>query len=156
VVEDVFRFYYNNKSLPVKLKALRHTLSRSYGAEFLVSFRDSKCDIGRAEKYDKKIKKNTVKGVVLANMARAQESVRVLEELAKMAGRRSGLFKKIRFELYDIEKETILRRNGNKILFALKTTKKKITFFFSFIYLFIFLLIIFGCFSQRGIWQGAR
>ena len=109
VVEDILRFYYNDRALSSALKSIRHALSKSFDAFLLVEHRGSGGDVGRPAGYDRKIKKTTLKGLALANLIRAQESARVLEEFAKLAGKRSSRFKEIRFKLYDLEKR-ILRR----------------------------------------------
>jgi len=104
VVEDIMRFCYDDKRISSKLKSLRHLLSKSFDSEFLLEYRDSGDDVGRVPSYDRASKKATLKGVILANILRAQESSRVLEELAKMAGKDSSKFKSIRFKLYDLQK----------------------------------------------------
>jgi hypothetical protein len=44
--------------------------------------------------------------VLFANLKRAEEAARVLEEIIKINNRkRSGLFKQVRFALYDFEKK---------------------------------------------------
>jgi len=47
-------------------------------------------------------------GLFIANIRRSQEAMRVLEEMSKLERRAlSGRFKKMRFELYSLEKTVI-------------------------------------------------
>ncbi|MEI7905412.1 MAG: thiamine-phosphate pyrophosphorylase [Candidatus Firestonebacteria bacterium] len=104
VVEDIFRFCFEDRKTASELKELRHLFSKSYDAEFLLYFRDSGDDLGRPAGYDRKANKKTLKGVLLANLLRAQESARVLEEFAGLTGKKSSKFKALRFKLYDLQK----------------------------------------------------
>ncbi len=107
VVEDILRFYYNDRKLAAALKAVRHSLSKSFDAFLLLEYRASGKDVGRPAGYDRKLKKSTLKGLALANLIRAQESTRVLEEFAKLAGKKSAKFKELRFKLYELEKSIL-------------------------------------------------
>jgi thiamine-phosphate pyrophosphorylase len=73
----------------------------------LLKARDSRGDVGRSRKFDLSTKRNT-RDVLVSNLKRAQESARVLEEFSGLgSARASGAFKKLRFELYDFEKDII-------------------------------------------------
>lgn len=108
VVEELCRFFLENPSLSKKIKDLRHRISRTVDPLELLKFRESESDIGRKKSFDKKNKISKVKDVLIANLMRSQESVRVLEEFSKLINPSlPGVYKKIRFELYDIEKKIL-------------------------------------------------
>lgn len=109
VIEEIGRFYLTNEAIFLKLKTVRHMLKE---AELLlgidaVFFRDVESDVGKAH-HASELKKGGLNNLLKANAKRAQESLRVLEELGNLYGRASELFKKARFEVYEIEKELLL------------------------------------------------
>jgi len=97
VVEDILRFVYNDHTLSSRSRQLRHTLS----IDNKISSRQSSDDIGSA--FDPKNKKDDIYGLIRANMRRAQEAVRVLEESQKLIDQQID-FQSIRFELYELER----------------------------------------------------
>ncbi|CAM4026948.1 thiamine-phosphate pyrophosphorylase [Arcobacter cloacae] len=102
VVEDIFRYVYNDKQTAIKLKELRH-LSRLENYIELLETRDVKNDVLRSS-----IKSEQNRGdlysILIANFKRAQESSRVLEEFTKLTSiKDSENFKYIRYELYNLE-----------------------------------------------------
>jgi len=118
VLEDVARFLLNDAELSQRLKTLRHDLARetkslSVG---LFSHRDSEHDVGRLHSEDKEL---TTQGtssrsfldLVTANAKRVEESLRVIEELAKLPEMNSMLnsasFEQTRFALYTLERDLI-------------------------------------------------
>lgn len=118
VVEEVARFYYNNPKLSAQLKALRHDLTKiankSFDQELLLSYRDSRKDVGADSMSGLEKKRADMHSIVQANLRRSQEAARVLEEFGKLVNPDSTRsFKRIRFRLYTLEKE-ILRINNNE------------------------------------------
>jgi thiamine-phosphate pyrophosphorylase len=128
VLEDVARFVLNDAELSQRLRTLRHTLARetqslSVG---LLSGRDSEHDVGRLHSKDREpiTKASSPQGLldlVTANAKRAEESLRVMEELAKLPEMSSMLnsasFEQTRFALYTLERDLIskvLRRDKTK------------------------------------------
>ena len=128
VLEDVARFLLNDTELSQRLRTLRHTLARetqslSVG---LLSGRDSEHDVGRLHSKDKEpiTKASSPQGLldlVTANAKRVEESLRVVEELAKLPEISSMLnsasFEQTRFALYALERDLIskiLRRDKTK------------------------------------------
>lgn len=109
VAEEIARFELEDSPLASCLKGLRHeivTLSKKIPEEALLAARRSGNDIGRDIQYDKEKGAEGLPGVLKANMVRAQEAVRVLEEFSRMIDFPAGeKFKDIRFRLYTIEKE---------------------------------------------------
>jgi thiamine-phosphate pyrophosphorylase len=109
VVEEICRFVLEDQKLTVRVKTLRGQLSRIVPATLLVH-RDSAGDVGR-EPYTKDEGRRTrVEDVFRANIKRAEEAVRVLEEFGKLIKPAYGRkFKVVRFELYSLEKEIVPR-----------------------------------------------
>ncbi|MFH1823624.1 MAG: thiamine-phosphate pyrophosphorylase [Candidatus Firestonebacteria bacterium] len=106
VVEDICRLFLDDECLSTKIKNIRHSLSKTFNKENLLKFRDSESDIGRNSLFDKKTKVKTIKEILIANLTRCQESMRVLEEFSKLVSPEvSSIYKKIRFKLYDVEKK---------------------------------------------------
>ncbi|QKJ26054.1 thiamine-phosphate pyrophosphorylase [Aliarcobacter cibarius] len=102
VVEDVFRYIYNDKELSTKLKNLRH-LSRVENFYEILASRDVQNDVLR-QSIKSEQNRDDLNSILIANFKRAQESARVLEELLKLYSiKDSENFKYIRYELYNLE-----------------------------------------------------
>jgi len=108
VVEDIMRYRDNNKKLSSKLKLLRHKAKIDETTKLLF-YRDSINDVLRPTTKSE-LNRSDIKSIILANFKRAQESSRVLEELFKLYDEKySENFKYIRYELYNLEKEIVLK-----------------------------------------------
>lgn len=110
VCEEITRFILEDARLTRKLKAARHSVSRllpKFPNQALLGSRDSAGDVGKdASKLERK--RAGASGLFAANIQRAKEALRVLEETSKLAeSKLAPAFKKIRFEVYQIEKEII-------------------------------------------------
>lgn len=102
VVEDVFRYIYNDAQTASRLKNLRH-LSRIDIYNELLSSRDIKNDVLK-KTTQSETNREDLYSILIANFKRAQESARVLEEFGKLlSNETSEKFKYIRYELYDLE-----------------------------------------------------
>jgi thiamine-phosphate pyrophosphorylase len=102
VVEDIFRYIYNDKQTALKLKELRH-LSRLDIYTEMLETRDVKNDVLR-ESIKSEQNRDDLYSILIANFKRAQESARVLEEFCKLISiKDSENFKYIRYELYTLE-----------------------------------------------------
>lgn len=120
VLEDVARFLLNDAELSQRSRTLRHNLARetqSLNAGFL-SQRDSEHDVGHLRSKDEELtaEATSLRGLldlVAANAKRAEESLRVIEELAKLPELNSMLnsasFEQTRFALYTLERDLISR-----------------------------------------------
>ncbi len=136
VLEDVARFVLNDATLSQQLRTTRHSLAEvgeSLGI-ILLEERDSEHDVGRENVIDScpsvvasppsviasRRRSNLNKqsypdlaSLVEANANRVEESLRVLEELAKLDELSSKLdatrFEKVRFCLYSVEKKMVSR-----------------------------------------------
>ena len=102
VVEDIFRYVYNDKQTASALKELRH-LSRLENYIELLETRDVKNDVLRSSIKSEQ-NRTDLYSILIANFKRAQESSRVLEEFCKLISiKDSENFKYIRYELYNLE-----------------------------------------------------
>lgn len=111
VIEEFARLSLNNEAVTQRLKSLRHkVLITDTGLQKqLLNARDATGDVGSAMDVPGEGKTKETAEIVIANARRVQESLRVLEELAKTPG--TGLdtenYRRGRFELYTIEKELL-------------------------------------------------
>jgi len=113
VVEDIFRYVYNNKQIASKLKTLRHQSRIDCYEELLVS-RDIQNDCLK-QTTKSESNREDLYSILIANFKRAQESSRVLEEFTKLESViTSDIFKNIRYELYDLEKALINITSNSK------------------------------------------
>ncbi len=112
VIEEFGRFILEDRKLTARLKHIRHQvtqilLSYKISYEDLLKKRDSAGDLGRRSDISDK-KKPVSKDIVIANFKRAQESMRVLEEISKIEDRKAAAkFQVMRFELYELERKAV-------------------------------------------------
>ncbi|MBN1383655.1 MAG: thiamine-phosphate pyrophosphorylase [Elusimicrobia bacterium] len=107
VVEDFVRFALDNKKLASCIKRIRHQIDKIARGIYpkIVFSRNSKKDVFRTVKESRK---KTGRSIVISNIKRVEESLRVLEEFSKMISATAGLkIKKVRFSVYDIEKKVV-------------------------------------------------
>lgn len=109
VLEEVSRLVLNSGDLSQQLKNLRHGLVIIEPAleRKLVQARDAAGDVGKDLEVPGEAKQRDLSAMVVANSRRVQESLRVMEELAKLPALAldSEKYKQARFSLYTIEKE---------------------------------------------------
>ena len=111
VCEDIIRFAFSDESLTRNYKTLRHSVTTAFKKLSLKEIdvfesRDSTQDVGKKTPQYELNKKN-INDLFLANLQRAKESARVLEEVSKLINKKAALqFKDIRYQLYEIEKKT--------------------------------------------------
>ena len=110
VLEDLARFVINDEALSRELKVARHELARlaqPLDAQ-LLSWRDSATDVGRESTLRAGGRERNLLAVVRANAKRAEESLRVIEELARLPEIGTciepGEIERLRYATYDIEK----------------------------------------------------
>ncbi len=109
VVEDTARFVWNDEKTYRRVRALRHKLHDLTAGFYkkLVSARDSEDDAGRKMKEGPRA---SLGAVVSANVRRAEEAVRVLEEYSKIFSPKAAAgFKAVRFAVYQEEKRILKR-----------------------------------------------
>jgi len=113
VLEDVARFLLNDAELSKQLKTLRHELLEGiYPLEHqLVAARKVEEDVGAFVELPWEAKRANLPEVVIANARRSQESLRVLEEFAKLSDKTIILdpvkLEKSRFFLYELEQKLL-------------------------------------------------
>jgi len=107
VLEDIARFHHDDAAAAAKLKEARHALdawARPLARDLLLA-RDSANDVGKDG--DRPVDgPRPLRDVTAANLKRAGEALRTIEEIAK--GRHPELSREAhrrRFELYTLEKE---------------------------------------------------
>ena len=124
VLEDVARLLLNDAVLSQQLKEMRHEMVKGDWSvqQQLLQARDSEGDVGINLEVLGEGKQRGLPVTVVANARRVQESLRVIEELAKAPGISldSGKFKQARFNLYNIEKDLLskLQRQDKMELFT--------------------------------------
>lgn len=110
VVEEICRFVIEDKTLALEIKKIRSNLAKT-GKSLIdndnhYQYRNAWQDIGRRFYTENEGRRRNVEDVFRANIKRAQEAVRCLEEFSKllkpMFGKR---FKSLRFKLYELEKQ---------------------------------------------------
>jgi thiamine-phosphate pyrophosphorylase len=119
LLEDIARFILNDAGLNQQLKAVRHGLAeetKSLGIK-LLSQRDAEHDVGaRGEDTSARAAKQSrqdLPSIITANAKRVAESLRVIEELAKLPEispmLNSTKFEQLRFSLYTLEQRLTSR-----------------------------------------------
>lgn len=113
VLEEFARLSLNDAVLTQQLKNMRHKMV-NVDKELqlkLIRARDAEGDIGNAMEVDGEDESRDMSEVIIANARRVQESLRVMEEIAKAPGFAldSDGYRKARFTLYTIEKELLSR-----------------------------------------------
>lgn len=113
VAEDLVRFFTDDSDLTGQYKRYRHLLTEvliKFPVKYtsLVRARDSVRDVGRESWIQDGARKPEVQDLLVANLKRAQEAVRVLEELAKViTPMEVRALQKLRFGIYELEKRSL-------------------------------------------------
>jgi thiamine-phosphate pyrophosphorylase len=112
VMEDIARFILESAPTARSLKNLRHSIHQAFPdiAISLISARNSTGDVGRATETYKEPAGSLI-DTVLANASRVEQSLRVLEEVARLPGADAdgAFFEEARYAMYDLEKELVSR-----------------------------------------------
>lgn len=114
VLEDVARFLLDDAALSRQLKTLRHKLARDAGPveQQLLAARRASRDVGALVRPPRGLARHKdLPTLVKANARRVQESLRVLEEFARLPDAslpvKSAEFERSRFEVYDLEQRLV-------------------------------------------------
>ena len=119
VLEDISRYILEDVNISRRLKSLRHHLNQLVNgiATHLIETRDVEGDIGSG--FDLSDEHPDLAAVVRANAKRAQEGIRVLEELSKLPDLKSILsstkLKESRYHVYSLEKAIITKLPDQRI-----------------------------------------
>ncbi len=126
IIEDVVRFYLNQKIETLKLKNFRHKIINNVKSYNLLSFRDIKRDAGKFLNTTDEFSRGSIVEIIQSNCKRLQESSRSLEEFLKLKDKKGAeLSKQLRFFIYDLEKELIqaLKKEFDLSLYAIIDTE---------------------------------
>lgn len=113
VCEEVVRFILNSQALTLEFKKTRHAIdaiiSGLNASGSLLKERESLKDVGK-ELYLNELERKNYQDIFSANIQRAKESVRVLEEFSKLKNPGTAVkLKRIRYGIYEIEKKAFER-----------------------------------------------
>jgi len=107
VLEDIARFHLDDGNLTRQLREWRHRLVAGVDRARLLEARQADADVGAA--HEEAEYRGGLADLVAANASRCQESLRVLEEMARLpepvSGVEAATIKQARFALYTLEKE---------------------------------------------------
>ena len=115
VCEEVTRFIWDSPILTKDLKATRHGITDilkniPVSPKLLFETRNVISDVGRKERRKSEMRRLDYSDIFSANIERAKESLRVLEEFFKLIDKNySTKFTKLRFKVYEIEKKALSR-----------------------------------------------
>lgn len=111
-LEDITRFHLADRGLLAQVRQIRQGLlriKRNAPVAAFIDARRSRHDPGRPADFDSRRLKSGAE-LILANLTRAKESSRTLEEIFKAADIGvSRCFKELRFKIYDLEREIVIR-----------------------------------------------
>ncbi len=109
VIEEFTRFELSDEALSVALATLRYQVNQSEQDKVAnLMGRDTSAD---ARAGHAPAKRKEISDVLIANFKRAQEGLRVLEEYTGLT-----LYNQIRYTLYELEKEIVLKSKKPRIL----------------------------------------
>ena len=113
VCEDVCRFIYDEPRLTRQFKDIRHGLSnimKKMQPSMMMACRNIQDDVGKIS-IKHELKRTKIKDIVYANSQRVKESIRVLEEFAKLFSPKAAIsLKSLRYKIYALEQ--ILTKKG--------------------------------------------
>ena len=108
VIEDFVRFVLDDRYLTELCKQLRHDLTAALSqisTDSRMAARETQGDVGTVLTTSSEQRRGDMASVVRANFARLQESLRSLEEFAKLANATlSESFKQMRYRTYTLER----------------------------------------------------
>lgn len=113
VCEEVTRFILDSGPITKRLKDIRHRITQTMKRmpskpARLVDYRDSPSDVLRSSGTRSELRRADPAEIFAANMQRVKESLRVLEEFAKLSDKSSAIaFQRLRFAAYDVEAQAL-------------------------------------------------
>ena len=124
VIEEISRFYLENKEISEKLKFIRHDLAKVIDENYsiLLKSRDTVNDVG-IDIFNPTTKTN-IFDIYKANFKRLEQSLRVLAEYGQAEGIDTANFEKARYEAYTMEK--IMFEQLSKKLKSARLNNKKL------------------------------
>ncbi|MGB9688869.1 thiamine phosphate synthase [Thermogutta sp.] len=108
VVEDYVRFVLDDPFLMGEVKDTRHAFSRLAG-EFPMTYRlaarETQFDVGTRIKHSHEMKRESVEGLIDANLSRVREAIRSVEECAKvLQPELAERFEQLRYRCYTLHR----------------------------------------------------
>jgi len=108
VLEDVARFALNDRHLTGRCKGIRHQLSAAVSVvpvEYRVRARDTLADVGTSLSTQGESDRRKIDDIVAANVSRAEEALRSLEEWLKLfRGDAAAQIKQLRYFVYTLSR----------------------------------------------------
>ncbi|HMP80319.1 MAG TPA: thiamine phosphate synthase [Pirellulaceae bacterium] len=108
VVEDYARMVLEDRYLTGQFKRLRHDLvglAQAYDPTRLIAARDTAHDVGTGIEIDSEYQRPDGARLIQANLARAQQALRTIEEYSKSFSAASAAgFERLRYDCYQLEK----------------------------------------------------
>ncbi|MDX9912227.1 MAG: thiamine phosphate synthase [Phycisphaerales bacterium] len=111
VLDDVARFHLDDEQLCREIKELRHAIVAAggvFGERAMLLSRDTPGDVGTGVTTDAEGARGDLHAIAAAACGRLTESLRSLEECAKLVATDGGAFKRARYAAYDVEKRVLL------------------------------------------------
>lgn len=116
VAEDIFRYSLDCSELQQGLKDMRHRLTAVVDRYSVICSRASLDDVGFSSSGAREYERSELRDIVSANLKRAEEGLRVLEEIYKLNNDGiSTIMKALRYELYELEKKATARLNKKQL-----------------------------------------
>ena len=116
VTEDIFRYSLESSDLQQGLKDMRHRLTSVVDRYSVIGFRASLDDVGFSSIGEREYERSELRDIAAANLKRAEEGLRVLEEIYKLESKGiSSVMKTLRYELYELEKKAIAKLNKKRL-----------------------------------------
>ncbi|WP_330202265.1 thiamine phosphate synthase [Cyanobacterium sp. Dongsha4] len=115
IIEEWCRFGLNNQTMAESCKQMRQELSQWHSPEIRAA-RDTINDVGTTLTHPKEEKRENLDSVLLANLCRVQEALRVLEEYSKLINGKFALtMKQMRYQVYTLESQ-LMNKNNHQLL----------------------------------------
>lgn len=133
VVEDYCRFALDDEFLTREAKQLRHDLAAALAelpVQLLLEARETQSDVGTQIRAFSQQSRHSLRSVVLMNSKRLQESMRSLEEHAKVVNPHIGhTLEQLRYRAYTFERSLLLgaaarEKLGDAALYVLLTASR--------------------------------
>lgn len=123
VVEDYLRFHRQDAFLSRTCKQIRHDMSQTLAGmdvEARLLSRSPQSDVGATIQTDSEYHRATIDAVAAANLRRAAEALRTLEECAKLCNETecAKAFESIRYATYSLEKAVFHSLRAGQLLEA--------------------------------------
>ena len=120
VIEDVMRFVVSDPHLTGRCKAMRHRVaewSHKMAPSITTLMRSADNDVGLTHELTSEYVRHDIWDVVFANMKRAEQAMRALEEFAKLVDSQlAAEMEQLRYEAYQFELPLVaLHRPANRL-----------------------------------------